>query len=78
MAYGSSSSVRSRDATKVKCLDGIGRESWVMGRAVAVGGGLKKNSIQNMMLAPSPLVFSVAYGIGGTRGHRIIVAVVVE
>ena len=36
----------------------------------------RKNSIQNMMLAPSPLVFSVAYGIGGTRGHRIIVVVV--
>ena len=31
-----------------------------------------------MILAPSPLVFSVAYGIGGTRGHRIIVELIVS
>ena len=38
VTHGSSRSVRSRDATKVKCPDGIGRESWVLGRAVAVEG----------------------------------------
>ena len=38
VTHGSSRSVHSRDATKVKCPDGIGRESWVMGRAVAAEG----------------------------------------
>ena len=47
--------------TKVKCPDDIGREIWVMGRAVSVEGSM--DSIQSAMLAPL-LYFSVAYGIG--------------